>query len=215
MIRPSAKRAMIRFSHVLVSFCLVVSATLPWFELPVFGWQVPVPAWNRVGLSILILSGICLVRGLGFSFVRWPARLVLPLAAYGWWTSPEAMRDWGVSLFAPLQLKFSSINSALSHLNVEPITVFESQLWRELSTGPGFALAGLSFAALLLVTAFDHPKQRKCSACQSRVQLEDRNCHSCGALVSIGDGCRGCGKHVSKSDKHCRHCGQENSKYKS
>lgn len=199
----------IRFFHLLLSICLGVSVALPWFELPLFGWQVPVPAWNKVGLAILLLSAISLVRGVGFAFMRWPLRVLLPLAAYGWWLSPAETRNWGVSLFAPLQMKFSSLNSALSQLGLEPFTVFESQLWRELNQGPGYTLAGVSFGVLLLVTALDHPKTRRCGNCQAKAKLTDKNCHACGSLIAFENGCRGCGHQLGRGDQYCRQCGEK------
>ncbi len=182
---------------------------MPWFHLPVLGWSVPAPAWNSLGLGLLVLGGLHLLRSLNLSAAAWLIRLLLPWALYRWWQSEEVCRLWGKAALAPLQMRLSPLNTALSSLGAREIEVFEASLWRELAPGLGWKFAGVSLLIALLLTIFDWPSRTRCPECRSKVLPEDPFCHGCGQHFPDVPGCVGCGRKPYSQDKFCRSCGRE------
>jgi hypothetical protein len=202
------RRLAVRLASLAVGFALAVSVALPWFSLPLFGWAVPVPAWNGLGLGLLLLAGFHVLRALSFPGMAWAIRLMLPWAGYRWWGSEELFRHWGKHTFAPLQLRLSGLNQALSTVGADPVTVFDPVLWREVAPGLGWKLAGISLLLALVITALDLPVRSRCPSCRSRVGPDDRCCHGCGASFPDVPGCLGCGRRPHKGDGFCRSCGR-------
>ena len=198
-----------RFLSLGLGFALCVSVALPWFSLPLLGWAVPTPAWNALGLALLLLGACQLLRALNLPGMPWAVRLLLPWTLWRWWTAEELFRQWGKQTFAPLQLRLSGVNQALSTVGAEPISVFDPTLWRDVEPGLGWKLAGVSLFLSLIVTLFDQPVRTRCSACQARISPEDRCCHGCGQQFPQVPGCLQCGRKPEKDDKHCRSCGRE------
>lgn len=188
---------------------LGVAICLPWFQLPILGWTIPAPAWNKAGLACFALSGVLVMRTVAGWFFRWPVRMVTPVAFYYWWESLEAVKTWGAKHLAPAQLKLAPVNQTLSTLGGEGVTVYEPALWRSLEPQYGWHLAGLSLLSIGLLTAFDGPRSVVCSACQAKAKETDNFCHACGDTLTTSVGCRNCGGKPLVQDAYCRHCGDK------
>lgn len=203
------RRSGIRFASLALGFMLCVSVALPWFSLPLLGWSVPTPAWNTLGLGLLVLGNLHILRALRLPGVSWAIRLMLPWALYRWWGSAELFRDWGKSVLVPMQLKLSGVNETLDTLGLERLSVYDPVLWREVVPGWGYKLAGASLALAVLVTLLDQPMRTRCPACRSVVSPEDPCCHGCGQRFPDVPGCMQCGRTPQKGDRFCRSCGRE------
>ena len=194
---------------LFLASCLLLSLCLPWFELPILGWSVPAPAWNKAGLASATLSVFLFLRGVGGWKVRWMVRLALIPAAYCWWTSLVEVKAWGARHLGSAQLEFSSINSTLAKLGVETITIYDASKWRALQPTFGWYAAGLCMLLIALVTSLDGPRRRACSECTLPAQDSDRFCHGCGQTLQSSLGCRNCGAFMQDEDRFCRLCGAE------
>lgn len=199
----------LRAGSIALAFSAFCALTLPWFKLPVLGWSIPTPAWNRTGLVLLALAACHFTRGLGWGVMRWPVRLAVFPAAYLWWGSEDAFRQWGTGTLAPLQLKLSSFNRLLAKFNLETLDIFEPRLWKQLDTGPGWYLAGATLVATLVLTSLDRVQVSVCPSCSTKNQAKDCHCHVCGHKFKDFKGCSRCGRTPAKGDKYCRDCGQE------
>lgn len=202
------RRRAVRLLCLPLGFALCASVALPWFHLPILGQSVPAPAWNSLGLGLLLLGGLHLLRAFNAPGVVWAIRILLPWALYRWWTIEEAYRLWGKSMLASLQLRFTTINQALTTLGLDGISVFDASLWREMQPGWGWKLAGLSLFLSVLITLLDWPSRTRCPACRVKVQPEDPFCHGCGCRFPEVPGCSGCGRRPARGDKFCRSCGR-------
>ena len=196
-------------SSLLLAMLLGVSLCLPWFHLPILGWTVPAPAWNRAGLVCFALSGLLVIRAVAGWPFRWPVRIATPIALYYWWASLEAVKTWGAKNLAPAQLKLAAVNQTLSRLGGESVTVYEPALWRSLEPQHGWHLAGLSLFLIGLLSVLDGPRSLLCSACQTKAKESDHFCHCCGHTLTISPGCRNCGGKPHPQDTFCRHCGSK------
>lgn len=196
-----------RWLSLALAFSLFISVLLPWYSLPLLGWSVPTPAWNSLGLVLMVLAGMHLLRALSVPGTAWAIRFLLPWGCYGWWTSEELFRAWGKSTLAPVQLKVSGLNTALSHLGVEPLSLFDPVLWREMEAGWGAKLAGVSLLLALLITAVDRPLRSRCPHCDATVSPEDPCCHGCGHRFPEVPACGQCGRAPLSGDRFCRGCG--------
>lgn len=176
------------------------------------GWEVPAPAWNRSGFFLFLVVLSLLLRSLGGGVFRWAIRLTLIPAAYYWWGSKEALQTWGVKTFGPIQLKFSSVNVALSHLGVEPVELFVARRWKELEPQFGWYLAGVVLALTLVGTLLDQPDLTRCLDCGSGVDDRDRFCGKCGGSLVPSRLCSECAEEIVEGDGFCRRCGAECSK---
>lgn len=188
---------------------LVVAVCLPWFELPLFGWKVPTPAWNRAGLACFVAACGLALRGVAGAGARWLVRALLPVAGYYWWTSLSLTRDWAAQSLGPIQLKLSPVNQALSKLGAEPVSVYEPSAWKALVPGPGWYASGAILLLSLLLTLLDGPWKRKCGTCQALVVEGDGFCHQCGEALSGTAKCGNCANRMKPDDKFCRACGQK------
>lgn len=198
----------VRAGSLALAFAAFCSVILPWFKLPVLGWGVPAPAWNRTGLLLLALAACQLSRALGWSGAKWMVRLVCLPALYLWWGSEEVFRHWGTATLAPLQLKLAALNDVLGKFSVEAVEIFEPRLWKQLETGPGWYLAGGTLVCSLLLSAFDRVKVSSCPACALKVAATDCHCPGCGHKFRDFQGCSKCGRHPQAGDKFCRDCGE-------
>lgn len=199
----------IRAGSLLLAFAAFCSVALPWFDLPVLGWSVPAPAWNRTGLLLLALSAAQMTRSLGWRFGKWLVRILVFPIGYYWWGSEAAFLKWGTGTLAPIQLKLVAINGILSKFSVDSIDVFEARHWKNLEAGPGWYLTGATLALTLALTALDHYQPSRCSKCRARVGDSDAHCCQCGHKVREVKGCPECGRFPEPRDKFCRDCGQE------
>lgn len=188
---------------------LGLSVVLPWFGLPLWGGVIPIPAWNFLGLGLIVLAGLHGLRALGVPGASWGVRGVWPWVFYHWWQSERAFRLWGKTTLAPLQLKLSGVNQALATVGIEPVSVFDPVAWRVLAPGIGWKLAGVSLVLALIVTALDWPVRRRCLDCQVVVSPWDRCCHGCGHVFTDVPGCLSCGRVPVDGDHFCRACGKD------
>jgi hypothetical protein len=221
VFRGRWRRAGMRLLNMLLGFALCVSVALPWFSMPMLGLSVPVPAWNVLGLGLLVLGGLHLLRALELPATPWAIRLLWPWVAYRWWWSEQMFRDWAKSTLVPVQLKFSGLNAALERLGFEPISFYDPVLWRELTLGWGYQVAGGSLLLALLLTLFDGgaaglrasapgggtPATSRCPDCEVPVEPQDACCHGCGQSFQGRIGCSGCGRIPLPGDRYCRSCG--------
>lgn len=201
------RRRAVRILSLLLGFSLCVAVVLPWFRLPLLGWTVPTPAWNALGVGLLVLGNLHMLRALNLPGTAWAIRLLLPWALYRWWGSQELFREWGKATFVPMQLKLSGINETLDTLGVDRVTVYDPVLWREIVPGLGYQLAGFSLLLAAVVTAIDFPVRTRCPDCRSVISPEDPCCHGCGRRFPEVPGCQQCGRSPQKGDKFCRSCG--------
>lgn len=190
-----------------MGFALGVAVVLPWFTLPLLGWSVPIPAWNALGLLLMVLAGLQILRALGLAPLAWAVRMLTPWALYKWWGAPEQFRLWGKATLAPMQMKLSGVNSTLSTLGAETVTVFDPTLWREVVPGWGYKLAGASLLLSLVVSWLDWPARTDCPFCKVTVSPEDPCCHGCGHRFPEVPACPQCGRAPQDGDRHCRACG--------
>ncbi len=193
----------------LVGFLLCLSVVLPWFHAPVMGWSLPVPAWNNLGLLLLVLGNLHFLRAVGVPGIQWGIRILLPWAIYRWWAAEEAFKLWGKQILGPAQLKLVEVNQVLTTVQLEPVTVFDPTKWRELDPGLGWQVAGVSLALALLVTCFEKSPISKCSNCSNKVSGDDPNCHHCGHRLHESPTCPRCFRSLQKGDRFCRGCGHE------
>ncbi len=168
---------------------------------------MPTPAWNSLGLGLLALGCLHVLRAGNLSGAAWGIRLLLPWVAYRWFASRESFFEWGKATFVPLQLKFSGLNETLDRLGMDPVTVYDPLLWRDLRPGWGYKLAGASLLAAALVTLLDQPARLRCPDCRSVISPEDPCCHGCGRRSPEVPGCRQCGRSPRPGDRFCRSCG--------
>lgn len=155
----------------------------------------------------MVLGGLHILRALGLPGIPWGIRLLLPWALYRWWGSEELFRLWGKATFAPMQLKVSGLNTALGHLGVEQLSLFDPVLWREIEPGWGVKLAGLSLLCSALVTLLDLPVRWNCHSCRAKIAPDDVCCHACGYRFPEATACHQCGRAPRKGDRFCRSCG--------
>lgn len=202
-----ARATLFSLGHLLLATALGLTVFLPWFELPLLGWSVPAPAWNRAGLSFLLLTGLLMLRVVGGYPFRWVVRLALVPALLSWWKAPELVREWGGQTLAPLQLRLNAVNQTLSSLGAETITVYEPALWRTLAPGWGWKVAGLTLVAISLLTFFDGARRPTCSACRAETGETDHHCYACGESLGKLRYCSNCGSPETQGDTYCRCCG--------
>lgn len=172
-----------------------------------FGHSIPAPAWNALGLALLFLAALHLFRGLNLAGSAWAIRLVLPWALYRWWTVEESYRLWGKAILTDWQLRLAPMNSALSRLGFEGVTLFEVAEWQSMPPGWGWKLAGVSLILAVLVSLLDWPIRTRCAGCGVKVRPEDPFCHGCGIRFPEVPGCARCGRVPTKGDRFCRLCG--------
>jgi hypothetical protein len=204
---PLWRRRAVRAASLLLGCALALAVVLPWFSLPLLGWSVPIPAWNALGLALLVLGALHGGRALGLPGVAWAIRALLPWTIYRWWQAEALFRDWGKGTLAPLQLKLSGVNSALETIGAERVTVFDPVLWRDVLPGPGYKLAGLALLLGGLVTLLDWPSRTRCGTCRAVVDPEDSCCHACGGRFPEATACSQCGRSPRTGDRFCRACG--------
>lgn len=188
---------------------LTVSVCLPWFQLPILGWQIPTPGWSRAGLACLLFASLFLFRMLTGYWARWLLRAAILPSLYFWFKAPAGVKAWAAYNLAPTQLKLAPVNQALSSLGGETISLYEPVLWRALQPQFGWYLAGASLGLALLYTLLDGPICRKCLGCAAELNSEDAFCASCGTVVGSWCGCTNCGHRGESTDRFCRRCGQE------
>lgn len=193
----------------LVGFLLCLSVVLPWFHADVLGWSLPVPAWNSLGLLLLVLGNLHFLRAVGVPGVQWVIRVLLPWAVYQWWAAEEAFKLWGKQILGPAQLKLIEVNQVLTTVQLEPVTVFDPTKWRDLDPGLGWQMAGASLGLAVLLTCLEKSATIKCSGCSTRVSREDPHCHSCGHRLREIPSCPRCFRSYHKGDHFCRGCGHE------
>lgn len=185
---------------------LAVSVFIPWFELPILGLSVPTPAWNKGGVACLVLASILYLRALGGFPLRWLVRLTVLPTAYFWWQSVEQMKSWGVKNLAPAQLKLSTVNSAMTKLGAERVTLYEPSLWKSLEPSYGWKAAGFLLLVTAVVTVLDGPRIRKCQSCGQKGRGGDSFCFQCGMALTDARLCGNCGGALQAGDSFCRHC---------
>jgi hypothetical protein len=171
------------------------------------GWSVPTPAWNLLGLGLLLLGNLHVLRALNLPGMSWGIRILLPWCIYKWWDSQELFREWGKATLAPMQLKLSGVNEALDTLGLDRFSIYDPVLWREVVPGWGYKLAGASLLFALLVTLVDQPARTRCPSCRAVISPEDPCCHGCGCRFPEVPGCQQCGRTPQKGDRFCRSCG--------
>lgn len=172
------------------------------------GWSLPTPAWNALGIGLLVLGSLHILRSLNLPGSPWAIRVLLPWTIFRWWESAESFRLWGKATFAPAQLKLSGVNQALDTLGVDQVSLYDPVLWRTIEPGWGYKLAGCSLLAAVLVTLVDWPVRTRCPGCRSVISPEDPCCHGCGRCFPEVPGCLQCGRVPQRGDRHCRSCGQ-------
>lgn len=192
----------------MISMALALSVCLPWYRLPIMGWEVPAPPWNIAGLTLLVLSGLLFLRGLAGAWFRWAVRAAWLPSVYLWWQSLESTRTWGIKTLAPLQLKISGLNMALGQMGLAEVEIFRVQAWKSLTPSIGWYLAGGCLVAILVFTLMDAAYSGKCRGCGARVSPEDGFCHACGQAQGDVPRCSRCARPVEKKDAFCRDCGQ-------
>lgn len=193
---------------LMLSVALALSVCLPWYRLPIMGWDVPAPPWNVAGLTLFVLSGLLFLRGVAGAWFRWAVRAAWLPSVYLWWQSLESTRTWGIKTLAPLQLKLSGLNVALGQLGAPEVEIFRVQAWKSLAPAFGWHLAGGCLTATLIFTLIDAAHMGKCGGCGARVSPEDSFCHACGQAQRDGPRCSRCARAVKKEDAFCRDCGQ-------
>lgn len=175
------------------------------------GWSVPAPAWNRAGFFLLLLVLSHTLRAAGGGLFRWFVRLSLLPATYYWWTSRQAVENWGIKTFGPVQLKLSGVNAALSRLGVEPVELFVAREWRSLEPQFGWYLAGGGLFLTLLGAVLDRSDVDRCSDCEAMVEEGDRFCRQCGRALTSKRLCSSCASELCAEDRFCRRCGRDSS----
>lgn len=190
-----------------MGLALATSVALPWFGLPLAGKVLPWPAWNLLGLGLLVLAGAHLWRALSFPGAAWAIRLLLPGVLWGWWHSPERFRLWGMAVLAPWQLQLDGVNQVLARLGQAPLTLFDPVVWRDISLGWGYRLAGGCLVLSALLTVCDFGLRPRCLGCRAQVGVRDRFCFQCGDGLSGDGGCGQCGEPGRSGDQFCRACG--------
>jgi len=193
----------------VVALTLSISLLIPWFRLPVLGWEIPAPAWNRAGLACLVLAGFHLLRAVGGPPFRWLVRIATLPALYFWWVSPEWAKAWGARHLAPAQLKLAPLNNALARLGGDTLELYKPPLWKTLEPQTGWYVAGGTLILTLLLTSFDGPNRLTCSSCKGTFTEDDRFCGECGEALKGGPHCGHCGEELNPNDKFCRRCGTE------
>lgn len=208
MKRPWLDRA-IRPLSVTAAFAVVIATALPWYYLPVMGWEVPAPPWNRTGLALLVLGSSLALRGVAGSWVRWLVRPLLLVAATMWWHDPAEIRNWGIKSLGPLQIKLSALNVALDQFGVDGVEFFKIQAWKTLEPGWGWYSAGVILLVTGAITALDRGPNYQCPDCRVMVGGQDYFCHGCGKGLTEANLCLGCAQPVNEKDVHCRKCGRK------
>lgn len=198
---------MVRAVSLPLGFGLCVSALLPFFSLPLFGWSVPAPAWNALGLSLLVLGGLHVLRALNLWGTPWAIRLLLPWTIYRWWVGPEVFREWAKATLVPVQSRLMGLNDALARVGIESVTVYDPASWQVILPGWGYWLAGRCLMLAVLVTLLDYVPRGRCPDCRSQVAAEDPCCHGCGRRFPEVPGCFQCGRTPRGGDRFCRSCG--------
>jgi hypothetical protein len=193
----------------LVSASLLFMAVcVPWFDIPVLGWQVPAPAFNRAGLACIALACVLLIRSIGGTIFRWGVRAGLLPSIYYWWHSLAEVKAWGAEYLATAQLKLSPVNQMLARMGTETITLYNAPEWRALEPTHGWYGAGGVLFFVLLLTAFDGTVKRHCLSCKAQTRENDSFCGGCGKALDSVPKCRNCGAGTESEDDFCRRCGQ-------
>lgn len=221
MMGPSESRPVLtRLCVFLGAATLILAVAVPWMNLRILSFSLPVPGlfWHGLPLALLGLLLAIFTALNSERLLPW-CLLTIALVSRWMWLDHQEITLRGDYWVAQLQLKLSPLNSVLSQLNVAPIELYQKTLPAEkLAWGFWFVLASLLWLGLGSCLRIWGQRQLGqnwlaillgqcgCRQCGGRLKSWMNFCPQCGCGQG-GPNCSNCGQAHSEIDKFCFRCG--------